>query len=184
MNIKSIRKSYENLTMLERLSLADNAVFRNDESEINAIVAASPRKTFSQPDYLDLFENINRFRFCNLITRLSYVMQFDFFLRCGLADKKRISDDARLTAFLYVRATDSWKAVCDEFGLRPDYNQEICSLLFSVEMLNRKDDFLRAFAFTESEAKAYIKKQSGDDKIKTLADEINATREALELPTK
>jgi hypothetical protein len=52
MNIKSIRRNYDELTMLERLSLLDNAVSRDDESEIKAIVAASPRKTFSQPDYL------------------------------------------------------------------------------------------------------------------------------------
>ncbi len=184
MNLKSIQRNYEHLTMLERLSLADNAVSRGDESEIKAIVAASPRKTYSQPDYLDLFENINRYRFCNLIVRLSYVMQFDYFLQSDFAGDERISNDTKLAAYLYVRATDAWKAVSDEFGLCPDFNQEICALLYSVEMLNTKDELMRKFAFTESEARDYIEKQTGESRIQTLADEIKAIRGALGLQSK
>ncbi len=170
------------MTMLERLSVADHAVARNDESEVKAIVAASPRVTYSQPDYLDLFENINRGRFCNLITRLSYIMQFDAFLCCADEDDEELQDPARVTAYLYVRATDSWASVCDEFGLCSDFNEQICKHLFSVEMLEIKDSLLRECAFTESEARDYIEKQSGIGKIQTLADEIKALREALGLP--
>lgn len=184
MNIKSLRKSYENLTMLERLSLVDNAISREDEIEVKAIVAASPRKTFSQPDYLDLFEMIKKFRFCNLIVRFGCVMNFDYFFHCEFSDEERQTNDARLAAYLYVRATDAWKAVNDELCLRPDYNKEIGEILFPVELLNRKDELLRAFAFTEDEARKFIKKQTGIEKIQTLADEINAIREALGLPEK
>ncbi len=106
------------------------------------------------------------------------------FLQCDFEGDERISNDAKLAAYLYVRATDAWKAVNDEFGLRPDYNQEICALLYSVEMLNRKDELLREFAFTEREAKDYIEKQSGTRKIQTLADETKAIREVLGLPLK
>lgn len=59
MNINAIRKNYGELTMLERLSLLDNAASRGDESEAKAIVAASPRKTFTEPDYADLFRRIS-----------------------------------------------------------------------------------------------------------------------------
>jgi len=166
--------------MLERLSLADQAVARDDESEIKAIVAASLRVTYSQPDYLELFENINRGRFCNLITRLSYIMQFDTF---GLVEEE-VTDHTRLAAYLYVRATDSWRAVCEEFGLCPDFSKQICQHLFAVEALEMKDSLLREFAFTESEARDYIEKQTGISKIQTLADEITAIREALGLPSK
>lgn len=184
MNIKNIRRSYEQLTMLERLSLADNAESRDDENEIRAIIAASPRETYKQTDFFNLMREIKTFRLCNLIVRFSYVMQFDFFWRCGFEESERISNNARLTAFLYVRATDSWQAVCDELGLRPNYSQEICDLLFSVEMLNRKDELLREFAFTEKEAKEFIKARTGNEEIKTIEDEKKAIREALELPTK
>ncbi len=170
--------------MLERLSLADHAVARNDESEIRAIVAASPRVCYSQPDYLPLFENINSFRFCNLITRLSYVMQFDAFLCWADEDDEELPDDARLAAFLYVRATDSWRTVCDEFVICPDFNEQISNGLFSVEMLEVKDKIMRKLAFTESEVKDYLKKQCGISKIQTLADETKAIREALGLPSK
>ena len=184
MNIKTLRRNYDELTMLERLSLADNAEARDDESEIKAIIAASPREHFSQPDFYDLMREIKTFRFCNLIVRFSYLMQFDYFLQCDFADNERIANDARLVAFLYVRATDSWQAVCDELGLRPNYSQEICDLLFSVEMLERKDALLREFAFTEKEAKEFIKARTGNEEIKTIEDEMKAIREALDLPTK
>ncbi len=184
MNIKNVRKKYENLTMLERLSLLDNAISRGDESEAKAVVSASPRKTFSQPDYLDLFENINKFRFFNLIVRFGYVMQFDYFLQCELTDEERRTSDARLAAYLYVRATDAWKEVCNELVLRLDFEKEIAEHLFSLEMLNRKDTLLREFAFTEDEVKKFIKTKTGIEKIQTLADEKNAIREALGLPEK
>lgn len=184
MNIKSIRRNYDELTMLERLSLLDNAVSRGDESEAKAVVAASPRKTFTEPDYADLFEKINNFRFFYLIIRLGYVMQFDFFLQCEFSDEERQTSDARLAAYLYVRATDAWKGVCDELGLRLDFEKEIAEHLFSIEMLNRKDEFLREFAFTEDEAQKFIKAKAGIEKIQTLEDEMKAIREALDLPEK
>lgn len=51
MNIKNIRRNYDELTMLERLSLADKAISRDDENEITAINAASPKESFRQVDY-------------------------------------------------------------------------------------------------------------------------------------
>ncbi len=169
--------------MLERLSLADHAVARNDESEVRAIIAASPRVCYSQPDYLALFENINMFRFCNLITCLRYIMQFSLFCIID-EDREGLPDYARLAAYLYVRATDSWRTVCDEFRLRPDFNEQISNSLFSVAMLEVKDKLLREIAFTESEAVDYLGKQCGISKIQTLADETKAIREVLGLTLK
>ncbi len=59
MNIKNIRRNYDELTMLERLSLADNADARDDQNEITAINAASPKEHFRQVDYYDLMRNQN-----------------------------------------------------------------------------------------------------------------------------
>jgi hypothetical protein len=192
MNIKSLRKNYESLTMLERLSLADNALARDDENELQAIIAASPRIHFSQVDYLELLNQINKFRFCSLITRLSYIMQFDFFcyeaeldyLRNKSSSKReeRLDVDARMSAFLYVRATDSWKSVCQEFSINPDFADEVCELLYSVKMMRAKDELLRAMAFTEEEAQAEIIKLFGKGKVKTLEEEIASIKEVLGLP--
>ncbi len=193
MNIKSLRKSYENLTMLERLSLADNALARDDESELRAIVAASPREGFKQPDYFNLMEEITRFRLINLIVRFSYIMQFDFF--CELSEREFYSDkpneerderillDMKMSAYLYVRATDSWKILNDELGLRPNFDEEMSEVLFSLEMMKRKEMLMRKIAFTEDEAKEHLKAQIGSDKMQTLEDEIEAIRKALNLPT-
>ena len=142
MNIKSLRKNYDGLTMLERLALADNAESRDDESEIRAINEASPKESFRQVDFYDLMKGITTFRLCNLIVRLSYAMQFDFFSTFAeleiLKDKtdktkyKKHSDNARMAAFLFVRAKDSWQAVNDELGLRPDYDEDISENLFRM----------------------------------------------------
>ncbi|MGI8757430.1 MAG: hypothetical protein ACR2MB_16550 [Acidimicrobiales bacterium] len=194
MNIKSLRKSYENLTMLERLSLADNALARDDESELRAIVAASPRKSFSQVDYFDLMQEITKFRLCNLIVRLSYIMQFDYFWerstlavnsdKPNLKREERLLVDLKMSAYLYVRATDSWKILNDELGLRPNFDEEISEFLFSLEMMKDKEMLMREIAFTEDEAKEHLKAKTGSDKMQTIADEIEAIRKALELPTK
>lgn len=181
MNIKSVQRGYANMTMLERLTLADLAASRNDEREIEAVILASPRVQYSQPDFLELFVKIDKFRLCNLVTRLSYIMQFDTFC---LADNGEdgVQDHARLAAYLYVRATDSWRAICEEFSLCTDFNKQICQHLYSVELLEISDSILREFAFTESEAKDYIKQQYGSSKIQTIADEIKTIREVIGLP--
>lgn len=194
MNIKSLRKGYENLTMIERLSLADNALARDDESELRAIVAASPRKSFSQVDYFDLMQEITKFRLCNLIVRLSYIMQFDYFWERSAIDvfsdkpneqrEERLLLDMKMSAYLYVRATDSWKILNDELGLRPNFDEEMSEFLFSLEIMNDKEMLMRKIAFTEDEAKEHLKEQTGSDKMQTIADEVEAIRKALNLPTK
>jgi hypothetical protein len=184
MNIKNIRRNYDGLTMLERLSLADNAISRGDESEITAIIAASPKESFRQVDYFDLMREIKTFRLCNLIVRLGYIMHFDFFLRCDFEEKEGISNDAKLAAYLYVRATDSWKDLNDELALRPNFEEELAEHLFAIEMLKMKEILLREIAFTEDEARAFIKDKAGIEKMQTIEDEKKAIREALGLPEK
>ncbi len=194
MNIKSLRKNYDGLTMLERLSLADNAESRDDESEIKAIIEASPKENFRQVDFYDLMREITIFRLGNLIFRLSYIMQFDFF--CNLAeldilknksilkDYSKHLDNAGMSAYLYFRAKDSWQIVSDELGLRPDFDEEMSECLFSLELMRHKEQIMREMALSEDEASDLIKKHVGDGQIKTVEDEASAIREALGLPKK
>lgn len=193
MNIKSLRRSYENLTMLERLSLVDNAISRDDDSEMLAIKAASPKEAYTQPDFYNLLREITIFRLCNLIVRLGYVINFDYFLRAGLENLKNLSeaddadnlfDDARFAAYLYVRATDSWEIVNNELCLRSDFDEAIGGLLFSVSLLKGKEKMMRKLAFSEDEVKECLKKKFGNGRMKTIADEANRIRESLGLPTK
>ncbi len=176
--------------MLQRLSLLDNAISRDDENEAAAITAASPKKIFRQTDYCNLFEEINKIRMINIVIRLSYMVTFDFLLFGGpdslknksvLANEKRRTNNLKLSAFLYVRATDSWNAVNDELGLRPNYDKAIGDILFPFDILQWKDEMMREFAFSEDEAKEYIFERTGRNDFKTMENEIDEFRKYLEL---
>ncbi|MGI9068508.1 MAG: hypothetical protein ACR2HX_19145 [Pyrinomonadaceae bacterium] len=69
----------------------------------------------------------------------------------------------------------------DELRLRPDYDRGISKILPALGLLIFKDELLREFAFTESEAKDYLEKQRGISEMKNVADEIKALREFLGL---
>jgi hypothetical protein len=127
---------------------------------------------------------IKIFRLGNLIVRLGYVMNFDFFLRCDFEEEEEISNDTKLAAYLYVRAADSWKAVNDELGLRPNFDEELAEHFYAIEILKWKEDFMREIAFTEDEARAFIKARTGNEKMQTIEDEKKAIRDALGLPEK
>jgi hypothetical protein len=194
MNIKNLRRNYDGLTMLERLALADNAEARDDESEIRAINAASPKEHFRQVDFYDLMRQITTFRLCNLIVRLSYIINFDFFITLAELDilkskpnyeaHEKHVEDAKMSAFLYVRATDSWQIVNNELGLRPNWDEEISEFLFSHKIMKEKEDVMRRMALNEDEATELIKKHYGNGRVKSLEDEANSIREALGLPKK
>jgi hypothetical protein len=190
MNINAVRKRYENLTLLQRLSLADNAIGRNDEGEALAINAASPRVAFTQPDFMELYNDILHIRLCNLITRLGYIINFDFILECDLdrlinkskaKNERRVMDDLRLAAFLYVRATDSGNSVNDELGLRTNFDEEIGELLLAYDLFRSKDALMRQVAFSEDEARRYIHRRTGEAEIRTIEQEIDGYREILGL---
>lgn len=194
MNIKNLRRNYDGLTMLERLALADNAEARDDESEIRAINAASPKEHFRQVDFYGLMKEINIFRLCNLIVRLGYVMQFDFFYqraeleilknKSSLSNYKKHLDNAGMAAFLYFRAKHSWRIVNDELGLRPNFDEEISECLFSITLMELKEEVMRDLALTEDEATERIRNKYGEAKAKSLEEEANDIREALGLSKK
>jgi len=190
MTIKTLRKGYENLTMLQRLALADNAMARDDDSEARAIKAASPRVGYTHPDFWETFEKITNIRMCNLIVRLGYMMSFDFFSIRELeelndksvsASGKRLDNDLRMAAFLYVRTTDCWNALNDELSLQPNFDATLGTLLLSIDLFKAKDAVMRAYAFSEDEARKHIFEQTGNNSCKTAKEEIKALKEYLEI---
>lgn len=190
MNINSLRKNYDNLTMLQRLALADNAIGRDDVSEAMAIKNASPKISYTQPDFAELLNDILLMRLCNLISRLGYILSYELFLQADLDILKnksisRTRNDRsgaiRLAAFLYVRAADSWQIVNDELGLRSNFEEEFTKHLFPIELLNSKEEGMRSVAFTEKEARAYLQEGYGTDNLRTIEEEVKSYREALGL---
>ena len=192
MNIKTFRKSYICLTLLERLALADQAEARDDESEIQAINSASPMESRKVVDYYDLLEEINKIRLLNLICCLSYMMRFDYFSneieleflrdRPNAERELKLENCMKMAAFLYVRAKDSWNAVCEEFGFRKDFDEKLLGMLFSVEIFRAQEDLIRAEAFTEEEIQEYMKKKTGPSEIQTFDEEVTGIKKALGLP--
>jgi len=198
MTIKTLRKGYANLTMLQRLALADNALGRDDESEALAIKNASPRVHYTATDFSELFDEIIHFRMCNLVVRLGYILSFDMFRgleedydgideldksKNGSSSRalRRISSDRRLAAYLYVRATDSWNSVNSELGLRSNFEEEMGQHFLAIDLLNRRDNLMREYAFSEAEAKVYLSKSTGKSEFTTLHREIELIRDALKL---
>ncbi len=66
--------------------------------------------------------------------------------------EERLFEDVSLAAFLYVRATDSWKALNDELGLRPNFDEEIAEFILSLDLMEAKEKLMRKMAFSETEA--------------------------------
>lgn len=198
MSINGLRKNYSNLTMLQRLALADNAIGRGDEGEASVIREASPRFSYSTTDFSELSEEIFQMRMCNFVVRLGCIMTFDKILSLAqdselidnldnLKNKskskrnERISNNLRLAAYLYVRATDSWRAVNSELGLRTNFDEEIGSYLLTFDTLESRDALMRKCAFSEEEARAFLLRSTGSDELVTIAQEIESIREALKI---
>jgi hypothetical protein len=190
MNVNQVRKGYANLSTLQRLALFDNAVGRDDDSEAAAIAAVSPRKDLSQTDFAETYFDISRIRLSGLVFRLGCVVRFAFLLHAALrpnnGDSKfesleSIFDEIKLVAYFYVRETDSWKTVNDEMGLRPDFDRSIGQLPISSDFMEELDSIMRATAFTESEAGAYLLQQHGTREIKTAERESAVYRAILGL---
>lgn len=189
MNVNQLRKGYANLSKLQRLALFDQAIGRDDDSEAEAVVAASPRVNFSQADFGDLYNNISRLRLCNLLFRFGCLVRFGFLLQAALRAAKLETDSAfdefyyeiKLAGFLYVRDTDSWQALNDELGLQPDYEGAIAQVLISREFLGSLDSVLREIAFTEVEASAYLLERYGTAGVGTIEQAKAGYRAALGL---
>lgn len=193
MNINPLRNQYEKLTMLQRLALADNALGRDDDNEVLAIKKASPKVSYTAPDFGELLNEIVNIRVCNIIVRLGYIMHFDLLLQSELereleklknksnSRKSSRSDEIKLAGYLYVRATDAWNAISDEIGLRENFETQLIGYLFAENLLHSKDRMVRQYAFSEADAKGYILKTTGNDEFRTIEQEIEAYREVLGL---
>jgi len=194
MNINSIRKNYSQLTMLERLALADNALGRNDDAEALAIKRASPRVSYTQTDFCELLGEIVRIRVCNLVARLGYIMTFDLFLhseteaeleklinKSQSTRRRDVLSEMRLAGYLYVRATGSWDAINNELGLRTNFDEEMSHYFPALDLLQSKGTVVRDYAFSEKEAIAYVHKKTGSEEFMTIAQEIESYREMLKL---
>lgn len=160
--LKAIKNNYKLLTMRERFGLYQKALLRDDDNELAAIYSATPMKAMNVIDFYFLREEIFRLDTINLLQRLGYSEMFNMLVRFAgdrNSAKKESDKDfnsSSLSAYLYVIETDAWSIVCNELGFEVNFFRTMAKdLSFSVEMMEKKDGFMRDCAFTEKEAKKH-----------------------------
>ena len=187
MNLKSIQKNYDLLSMRERFSIFDAARIRDDEREIEAVYAASPQKSYRVVDFYFLRQAVLLLHKHNLIERWSQQTMVEHFFEAmerAKGDKaKNYSECLMLAAYLYVIETDAWTLVGDEFGFDVrGYRKRLAMDSFALIQLERRDGAMREVAFTEDGAKGMIAgtaSTKAGENVKTLQSVADMYRTVL-----
>jgi len=195
MNIKSLRKNYDQLSKIERLILYDSAENRDDQGEMDAILLATPNDTWLKPDFAFEAEQILKVRLVLLVQRLKYSRESLHWSALAeseiLSNRKKardsfFSDYASLQAYFYCVSVDSALAVYKEIGLDLDAWKAKENEIFGFDFVDEQTDkVMRLIAFTEKEADAFINKIGAEKGIKnivlgfTLEKETQNLREIL-----
>lgn len=195
MNIKSLRKNYDQLSKIERLILYDSAENRDDQSEMDAILLATPDEDWLKPDFALEAEQILKIRLVMLVQRLKHSRESMYWLALAESEKllKRkkdkenlFSDYASLQAYFYCVCVDSALAIYKEIGLDLDAWKAKENEIFDFGFFDEQaDQLMRSIAFTEKEAEAFINKIGAEKGIKnivlgfTVERETNALRETI-----
>ena len=185
-SLKNIKNNYELLTMQERFSLFQQAVYRRDENEISRIIAESPKRRLTAPDFCEMPEKVLRQDIVNLLSRLNHCRHFEYFIDAAVNSKDQdqsemFGQSVRLSAYLYTIETDAWRIVCDDLGLDANNFREISALVcFPVKIMNRKDKFIRDCAFDKHEADKFFKQLNDDNyRVITIEEKIRFYRENI-----
>jgi len=195
MNIKSLRKNYDKLSKRERFILFDAAENRDDKSEMDAILLATPNEDWIKPDIALQAEQLLKVRLLILVQRLKYCREAMFWLSLSIKEeiidnckkKDRVFYDyARLNAYFYSVTIDTSYSIYEEIGLDIDAWKAKESELFGFDFVEEMTDLqMRVIAFDEKEAEAFINKigkKKGFEKIElgfTYDNQIDQTRKTL-----
>ena len=183
MNIKSLRKNYKNLSLIERHSLFISAIMRKDESEETAITNASPQMLREMPDFTHLYSKVLSLQMIVLIYKAESFTNWQMFSEM---ETERAKKHSRLALYFFFIYSDAWTAVCERLKIDADALAEMmfpnCFLLQSIAFT---DETFRKLAFTETEAREFIGWIVGEEKFAmTLESKIEEFCEFLELPQK
>ncbi len=92
-SLKTIKNSYGLLSMRERFSLYQQAVYRRDENEMSKIIAESPQRNLTAPDFCELPEKVYRQDTVNLLLRLNHCHNFEYFIKASVKTKNKKESD-------------------------------------------------------------------------------------------
>ncbi|NNE98002.1 MAG: hypothetical protein HKN25_03170 [Pyrinomonadaceae bacterium] len=184
MNIKSLRKNYTTLSLVERHSLFVSAILRNDESEETAITNASPKMIQEMPDFTHLYSKVLTLLMIVMIHKADAFTNWQVFSE---SESERADNHSRLALYYFFVYSDAWEAICKQMKLNAeDLVEMMFPSCFLFTRLALVDESLRELAFTETEAKEFIKWFNGTDtKFEmTLENKLEEFRGFLELPEK
>ncbi len=183
MNLNAVRKNYKELSLIERNALFISALQRGDQSEIDAIYAATPRKSFSEIDFYELKQNLMMLQMLVIIEKAEYFDMAFMFVRHGEARHEGI--DA-LCLYLFFTLADAWKAICTEIGVDANGFEKMLfpNKCFMYRLAEDEGSF-RKLAFTEDEARAFIQKHYKQkcEIAFTYENKVAEFRKFLNLPT-
>jgi hypothetical protein len=161
MNIKKLRINYKNLSLKERLILLDSAELRDDESEIQAIVSASPKETWKMCDFVESKNKLQTFRFIRLIQRLKHLSECLLWLYLSERKTEEISgsffDSACMEAYFYCVHKQVDEAIFKEIGLDNTAWKERENESFNLDFEKKlAEEYLISIAFSEAEAEEFL----------------------------
>ena len=183
MNIKTLRKNYKTLSLVERHSLFVSAIMRKDESEENAVASASPQMLWEMPDFTHLYSKVLSLLMIVLIYKAESFTNWQIFSEM---ETERSKKHSRLALYFFFIYSDAWTVVCKRLKIDADALAEMmfpnCFLLQSIAFT---DETFRELAFTETEAREFVNCFIGEDKFAmTLESKIKEFCEFLKLPEK
>ncbi len=156
----------------------DSAENRDDQSEMDAILLATPNENWTKPDFALQAEQLLKLRLVLLVQRLKHCREAMFWLSLSGTEeptkksKKKdrfFYDSARLNAYFYCVSVDSANAIYEEIGLDIEAWETKRNELFGLDFVDEMTDLqMRNLAFDEKEVETFIKKigkESGVGKI-------------------
>jgi hypothetical protein len=181
MNIKNLRKNYKTLSLIERHSLFLAAIIRKDESEENAVVAASPVKIYEAPDFTHLYSKILSLLMIVIIHKADAWTNWQLF---GEMESDRADGHSRLALYFFFVYSDAWAAICEKLNFDAETLAEMmfpgCFLIHRIAIADKN---FRKLAFTEAEAREFVNRFAGEQKFAmTLESKIEEFCNFLGLP--
>jgi len=195
MNLKTLRKNYDKLSKRERFILYDAAENRDDESEMDAIMLATPNENWTKPDFALQAEQILKLRLMMLAQQLKHCRDAMFWFALSLEEEKSKNhksrdkffyESARLSAYFYRVNVESLKEISKEIGLDTEAWENKRNKLFDLDFVSEMTDSeMQNLAFSEKEAEAFINRIANKKGIKkvvlgfTFEKEMKSFRELL-----
>lgn len=184
MNVKTLRKNYKTLNLIERHSLLISAIMRNDKSEEAAVLAASPTQLWEIPDFSHLYQKVLSLLMIVIINKADAWTNWQLF---GVMENQNADEHSRLALYFFFVYADAWAVICNQLKIDGEKLAEMTfPNNFIIWRIAQIDEDFRKLAFTEDEARDFVtrftKSETGIEM--TLKNKIEEFRKFLDLPEK